>query len=307
MDDRAAALDALARWKAQRSWARADPGSLAIAKVEPVGPVQVVLTSVYEARGVRYRLEAAPSRPSLNEPGPDPWAIDIPLPADPPVGHEASAVVPGVRVHMDCGLCSGMGDMTCTRCDGAGRIQHGKHSQACFQCNGRGHVQCPQCVGSGGLYGHPTAWARIEECQVIRVHESDELPNAVFLALNEGDHGGETMHEQRGAHIEDLVRQGGYRDAAGSSDPLRVLVRKLCEHPGVPDGGRVLHQHLRLSRVAAWEVGLENGSTLWVFGDPPRVSPAGALPSTTLRVAKVVPAVVAAGAAAFAAYWLLGR
>jgi len=304
--DREAALHALERWRAQRSWARADPTKLTIARVEPVGPMQIVLRSVFEARGVKYTLEPAPSRPSLNEPGPDPWGVTLEQPPNPPIGHEVSARVPDVRVHMDCGLCSAMGDMTCTRCDGMGRIKQGKHSQTCPVCGGAGQIQCPQCVGSGGLFGHPTAWSRIEERTVRRVHESSTLPNEVFLALNEGDHGGEMIHEQQGEQIVDLVRQGGYRDAAGSEDPLRQLVQKLCENPDVPAGARLIRQSLRVSRVAAWEIALESGESLWVYGDPPRVSPAGALPSAALRAAKIVPAVVVGGAALFGAWWLFG-
>lgn len=304
--DRERAMQALARWKAARAWARADPSALSVSNVEPVGPVQVALTSVFEARGVRYTLRPAPSRATVDEPGPDPWAVDLTHPPDAPVGHEVGEEVPGVSVHMDCGLCSAMGDMTCPRCDGMGRIQRGKRSEHCYHCGGRGQLQCEQCKGSGGLYGYPRVWSRIEERTVRRVHEADGLPNDVFLALSDDDHGGEPMHEQAGERIVDLVGDGSYRDAARSNDPLRQLVQKLCANPDVPDEARLLRQSLRLSRVAAWEITLEGGERLWVYGEPPRVSPPAALPSTALRVAKLAPLVAVGAAGVAAAFWLLG-
>lgn len=305
-DEREAALAALSRWRDERAWARRDPATLAIEGVEAAGPVQVVLTSIFEGRGVRYRLVAAPRRATLNEPGPDPWAYPLEHPANAPVGHELTEVVEEHRVHMDCGMCSAMGDMSCPRCGGMGRIQQGKHSRTCPRCGGAGQIICEQCGGSGGLYGHPTVWSRIQRCEVRRAHETDGLPNAVFLALSGEDRGGDVFHEQEGEHIIDYVRGGGYRDAAGSSDSLRQLVQKVCEAPGLPDGARLIRQRLELRRVPVWRLTLEGGNELWVYGDPPEVSPEGALRSTAARAATVAPLAVAAGGAAYALYWLFG-
>jgi len=266
-----------------------------------------VLSSTFEGRGVRYRLVAAPDRPRLNEPGPDPWAYLLEHPPDAPVGHELTEVVAEHRVHMDCGMCSAMGDMSCPRCDGTGRVQQGKHSRICPRCSGRAQIICEQCRGSGGLYGHPTVWSRIQQCEVRRAHETDGLPNAVFLALSGEDRGGDVFHELEDERIIDYVRGGGYRDSAGSSDPLRQLVQRVCESPGLPDGARLIRQTLRLSRVPVWRLTLAGGDELWVYGDPPEVSPVGALHSTASRALTLAPVVLAAaGAAALALYWWLG-
>ena len=103
------------------------------------------------------------------------------------------------------------------------------------------------------------------------------------------------------------MRQGGYRDAAGSADPLRQLVQKLCADPEVPEGGRLLRQALRLSRVKAWEMRLEDGTALWIYGNPPHVSPANALPTPTVHALKVVPALLAASTVLYGVYWFLAN
>ncbi|MCA9610374.1 MAG: hypothetical protein KC619_32485, partial [Myxococcales bacterium] len=138
MSDREKALAALARWRGEQPWARVDPGALEIAEVAAVGPTQVRLTSIYEARGVRYELEPAPRRPALREDGPNPWNVSLEHPPDLPVGNEVRTALRGVTVHMDCGMCSGSGDLVCSQCDGSGRIQRGRSSYTCPSCHGRG-------------------------------------------------------------------------------------------------------------------------------------------------------------------------
>lgn len=307
MSEREAALAALKLWRDRKAWARKDPSGLSVASVEPVGPVQVALTSIYEARGVKYELVAASSRPTHNEDGPQPWNVRLEHPPNPPVGHYVDTKISGTTVHMDCGMCSAQGEMMCATCGGSGRIQHGRSSHTCGRCGGRGQVRCDQCHGSGGLLGYPTVWSRIQDHEIRRVHESDELPNEVFLALSEGDHGGDVFHEQSAEHIVDLVREGGYRDAAGSADPLRQMVQKLCASPEVPEGGRLLRQTLRLSRVKAWEVKLEDGRGLWIYGNPPHVSPSNALPTPAVHAMKIVPGVMVALAVLYGVYWFLAN
>ena len=75
--------------------------------------------------------------------------------------------------------------------------------------------------------------------------------------------------------------------------------------PGVPTGGRILDQRLEVRRVPAWEVVLRGGPSVWVFGDPPELSPADALPSTPLRAAKVGGVGLGVLAAAGLAWWLV--
>ena len=156
-DEREAALAALRRWRAQRAWARKDPATLTIARVEAAGSVQIVLTSIFEGRGVRYQLLAAPNRPRLNDPGPDAWAYPLEHPPGAPVGHEISNVVQGQRVHMDCGMCSAMGDMSCPTCHGTGQIQQGKNTRTCTRCGGAGRIICEQVrVAVPNLEGRPS-------------------------------------------------------------------------------------------------------------------------------------------------------
>ncbi len=299
-------MAALRAWREQRAWARRDPATLTIASVAPVGPTQLVLTSRYEARGVRYALRAAPSRPVHNEPGPDPWSVRLVHPPGAAVGHELESAISGATVHMDCGLCSGNGDMACPECGGSGRIQAGRHSHTCGRCGGRGEVVCGQCGGTGGLLGEPRVWSRIAEVERIQVHEPESLPLDVFLALSEHKQEGELVHRQEAERIVDLTREGGYRDAASTDDPVRLLARRLAEAPGVPEGGRVIAQRLEVRRVPAWEVTLDAGPRVWVYGTPPAVSPANALRSVGYRAATIGPfAAGALGAVAWALYRFL--
>ena len=209
MSERAAAIAAIQSWRARKAWARRDPATLDVERVEAVGPTQVALISRYEARGVRYQLSPAPSRPTHNEKGPDPWSVHLQHPSGAPVGHEVSTSISGTTVHMDCAYCSGNGELKCERCDGSGRIRAGRSSYTCTTCHGRGQVRCEQCVGSGGLIGTPSVWSRIEQHEELQVHESTELPIDVFLALSERTHGGEVIHRQEAERIVDLRREGG--------------------------------------------------------------------------------------------------
>lgn len=306
-EDRERALAALRRWREGKPWARVDPAARSIAEVIPCGPVQAILTSHYESRGVRYELEPAPSRPARNEEGPDPWGVKLEQRRGAPVGAEVSTPISGTTVHMDCGLCSGIGDMTCPTCDGTGTVQTSQHhAKACYRCAGSGEITCTQCRGSGGMLGHPTVWSRIEEARRVRVHEPSELPLAVFLDLQDTDHGGEVIHEEEAERIVDLRRGGGYRDAASADDPMRALVQTVAVEHGVPEDGRILRQRLEIRRVSAYEVRLTDGRRLWVYGDPPAVEPAKALASFAARAARVAPLLAAALGLLGWALWTYG-
>ena len=288
-EHRAAALAALSEWQSQRRWARKDPASLSLKEVRPVGPVQLELVSVYEARGVTYDIRPATSRPERPDTGPSPWNVEITILPEAPVGRQVEVPLSKQTVHMDCGVCSSTGVVFCPACGGDGSVSRGKRTEVCAQCGGRGQLQCSQCEGSGGVVGTPTVWARIEEQTVRRVLDTDDLPTEVYLALQEHDHGGVLIHEQKSERIEDLAGHGGYRDAADSRDPVCQLVRTTCAELELPHNARLRHQRLQLRRVPAWEVVLEGGESLWVYGAPPHVSPPRALRSRGLRVAEVLP------------------
>lgn len=305
MTDRERALEALARWRGQKPWARKDPSTLDVVEVAAVGPTQLRLVSIYEARGVRYELRPAPSRPALREDGPDPWSVRLEHPPELPVGNEVSTPLSGMTVHMDCGICSGAGELHCTNCEGTGRIKQGRYSYTCPECNGRGEVRCKQCQGSGGLIGRPSVWSRIEQHERVQVVESAELPIDAFLDLQQVEHGGELIHEQTGDRIVDLQREGGYRDAAGGADPVRKAAQALGAEPGVPTGAQILRQRLEVRRVPAWELALRAGQKVVVYGDPPKVSPPKALDSTALEAARVAPYALAALALGGGLLWLV--
>lgn len=290
-DDTSQALALLRTWHARQPADRKDPTGLGSLEVQRLGPMQVALTSVYEARGVHYKLSAAPSRPAVQDEGPDPWASPIKHPEGVPVGSELRHPLPNGRVQMDCGLCSGRGDMTCPTCRGTGNVpKHNAEGRSgpCPTCRGRGEMTCTQCKGSGGMTGIPTVWSRIEQHEELRVLDAPELPLDVLSDLMDGDDGGDLEHLQEGPRVEILRRQGGYREA-NRDDALSRLVANVCENPGVPSGARVHRQRLEVRRVPVYRVKPADEDELWIYGDPPRVVPPRALETLRPKLERALP------------------
>lgn len=270
------------------AWSRGHPtrrntSKLTFESFENKGPVQIVLTSVFERRGVTYELSPAPRRGRRPE-HPDPWehTFEFPEGDQANVGTKLTRRLEDVVIHMGCAMCSDSGDMTCSSCGGDGRIdRHNGGSRQCGTCRGAGQLPCDTCEGSGALFGKPTLWASIESVSPRRLVEADDLPNVVFIALSESPMDGKVVHRQQGATIEELKgyghRSGGYRDTA-NEDPEVALVRALCRQPEIPEEVRLLRQELVLRRVDVWKVNTRELEAFWVLGDPVQV-----LPSTALR------------------------
>ncbi|MFK7985337.1 MAG: hypothetical protein AB8I08_04835 [Sandaracinaceae bacterium] len=308
--DDARALSLLRRWQAEKPFARKDPNSLGALEVTRRGPRQLTLTSVYESRGVKYKLKPAERRPAVQDEGPDPWAVPLNHPDGLPVGSEARKHLPNGRVHMDCGLCSGSGEMTCRSCggDGQGARQSGdRGSSRCYGCGGSGQVRCSQCKGSGGLFGTPTVWSRIDQHEEIRVEAALELPLSVLSDLMDGDDGGDLEHVQEGPVIQSLQRTGGYRDAGQTEDALSRLAANLCQHPNLPPGAKIHRQRLEVRRVPVFEVRVGSAPRFCVYGEPPRVRPRRSLETVSAKLLRASPwlagGVLVCGA--IAAAWLM--
>lgn len=307
MGDRERALELLSRHAAERAWARRSPASLRVSDVQVTGPTQVVLRSIYEARGVRYLLQPAARRTLEDVPGPDPWSAPMVQPEGAPVGHELTHTLHGVTVPMDCGMCSATGEQSCPPCQGTGRVQHGNQSHRCSRCNGRGLIVCVTCHGSGGLIGHPTIWSRLEEHEEVRALGTDELPIDVAFDLMDARGEGEVVHRQEGSRVLEMRLEGGYRDAARTADAVARTARALCDAPGVPTGGRIVRQQLEVRRVPVFVVTLEGGRSLWVWGDPPKVSPTRAIDSAAALAVRAAPWAAGVGCVlAAAGWWIFG-
>ena len=46
---------------------------------------------------------------------------------------------------------------------------------------------------------------------------------------------------------------------------------------------------------------------MWIYGDPPHVSPSNALPTPAVHAMKIVPAVLVALAVLYGVYWFLAN
>lgn len=298
-------LAALQRWRAEKPWARVDPTTLPIEDVLAVGPTQVILESTVERRGVEYEITYANTAPDIQDAGPDPWQTALEHPAGQPVGSKVRARLPDVRVHKDCGLCSRMGEMVCPACGGDGQVRDGDSTARCGRCRGRGQVQCDSCGGSGGVMGTPTVWSSIELHRELRVIEASELPMEVFLELQNRTTDSVLMHAQQDTRIEGLRRSMGYRDDAthGPEARLHTVVGAMAAAPGVEPGDRIVRQRLEVRQVPVFQLVLANQEPIFVYGDPPRLSPEGALVSVGGKLAKLAPVVIAVATAVAGALW----
>lgn len=275
---------ALETWSSQ-SWTRRDTTKLSIKGMENVGPMQLVLTSIFEERGVEYDSLAPAPRKTEKTKYPDPWAHAFVFEDgdQAPIGARQVQRMPEAKVHLGCDPCFDSGRQSCGRCGGSGRIRNSNDNSTrhCGTCNGTGKVTCSTCRGSGALYGVPSLWAGIRAVTPSRLLEADDLPNPVFFALNEAPGGGELIHQQKGPTIEELrdyqqKGAGAYREAA-KEGPEVSIARNLCKHPELPEGVRLLRQVLELRRVAAWHVRSRQVKSFWVLGDPLQVIPKNAL------------------------------
>lgn len=183
MGDRDASIARLAAWHAAQPWARVDPRHLDIAEVKNVGPLELVLRTVHEVRGVEYQLVPAAQRDLAPPRAPDPWEHVMELPLDAPIGARRELRPFADPVALDCTNCSGSGELKCERCDGTGRITVGRRSYPCPSCGGRSVLRCDPCRGSGGMIGTPTIWTRIDVVEARRTTDNAALPTEVAVDL----------------------------------------------------------------------------------------------------------------------------
>ena len=303
------ALAALTRWHAERRWARLAPAALDIHDVAAVGPTQVILTSTFERRGVEYEIVHANTAPDVQDPGPDPWSVPLQHPEGLPLGSSVRSRLPGTKVHMDCGLCSRMGETQCPTCHGDGQVQHGERTSRCGTCNGRGQVRCDSCNGSGGVMGTPTVWSAIELHRELRVIEASELPLDLFLALQNTTSDSVVVHTQEDQRIDGLRRSQGYRDDAmqGTDARLHSVVSALAAAPGVDPGDRIVRQRLEVRQVPVFRLLLTRSEPIFVYGDPTRILPEDALVSVGGKVARVAPWLAALATAVAGTLWAWSR
>jgi hypothetical protein len=266
----------LARWVARMPSHRA---ARAVRDVAWVGPMQILLRTTFEERGVRYRLAPAPRRDEPDPP-PDPWAVGLRHAEGAAVGDTVQQTSEDAAVHIDCAVCFATGDADCTPCDGDGKIG----DRTCGKCDGRGRHVCDACRGSGGVSGEPTFWSRLGLHEEVRSVGGRDLPVDVAADLAVSPQPGEVVHRQEGERLHDLVLVGGYRDAAREHEPLVDACRRLCADPGIPRGARVLGQVLEVRRVPVAWARLEGDAEVWCWGDPPRVWPVDVLASLWGRV-----------------------
>jgi hypothetical protein len=255
-----------------------------VLEVAWVGPMQLVLRTSYEERGVNYKLSPAPHRDEPDPP-PDPWAIALRHAEGAAVGHRVKRTPRGAAVHMHCAVCFATGEADCPRCGGAGRTGNSAH---CARCDGRGRLVCESCRGSGGVTGKPTFWSRLGAHEEMRTVGGRDLPIDVAADLAVSAQPGEIVHRQEGDRLHDLMLPGGYRDAARDEEPLVDACRRLCAEPGIPPGARVLRQVLEVRRVPVARARLEGDAEVWCWGDPPRVWPEEPLATLWGRVAAAV-------------------
>ncbi len=290
MEDEQLVRRALREYHQAKSWARLDLSEATIEAIEPVGPWQLVLRTIYEERGVRYDVQPNPGRASRG-PRPDPWALPLEHPADARPGSEVSRAVEGVEVEMDCGICQKTGECSCPHCGGQGRVQSGDSSTRCRHCDGRGRTACGTCQASGTLYGTPTGWSRLGQAEYIRVLESAELPLDVFLDLQDGDDGGITLQVQEGSPIHELAFEGHgahYRQSAKVDEQLARTARSMLDAPDIPPGTRARRQRLELRRVPAWRIRFASGKATLLFGTPPKAHPPRSLSTLAGKVASLL-------------------
>jgi hypothetical protein len=267
MGDRDTALARLTAWHAAQPWARIDPRHVDIAEVVAVGPLELVLRTEHEVRGVEYQLVPAARRDLAPPQAPDPWAHTIDLAPDAPIGASARAAWDGHPIPLDCTNCSGSGELKCERCDGTGRITAGRRSYPCPTCSGRAVLRCDPCRGSGGVVGMPTLWARIDVTEARRTTDNAALPTEVTLDLADRPVPGEVVWRREGPSLDAAVLEGAI-DASAVS-----LAKELLADPGTPARSRVRKQTLEVRRMAVYEVRRISGATFHVWGEPPSVHP----------------------------------
>lgn len=273
VDPRESFLERMAQWRAVQPWARVDARGLSLREVKAVGPLQLSLETRYESRGIRYRfVREAATRPDAQAQPPDPWAVELELPRDAPVAREITRSL-GDELLVDCGECGAHGDVACTTCGGDG-VKDDSH---CTVCRGKGVTKCRRCRGSGGVFGVPTVWARIDEHTALHTLGTDTLPIEVVLDLSEHPSVGEVVHRQEGDEpILEIRGEAGYRDQPLFDETLRRAIEKLLNEPGVPAGVAVHRQSLEVRRTPVLEATLDDGRTIHLWGDPPRVHPRSA-------------------------------
>lgn len=278
MADRDDALSGLGAWHAQQPWARLPPDRLSLASAQNVGPLEVLLWTRFEHRGVAYELQPAPRRDPSKATPPDPWAYPLAQPSDAPVGHTQKLPLGGHPLPLNCSECSGTGDVRCRHCDGRGQVGHGKRAHACPVCGGRSVVVCDACRSTGTLLGAPTVWSRIGMAEDRRTSDNPDLPNEVAIDLADSKVPSQVIARVDAERVDASALGADVPAAARTNADALVLA------PSIPEGARVLRQTLEVRRMSVYAIRLASGAELHLWGAPPKVHPRSAASSALGRL-----------------------
>lgn len=278
MDDvepeRAHLLSLLSRWHDARPWARRAVEASEVERIDVVGPVQIVLRSVFESRRVQFQV--GPAERPLRSEELDLWSIELEVPDDAPVGAEVSQTIER-SLRMDCGMCLGRGEeVSLAYATGSSRLDD--------------PPACATCRGMGGVLAVPTVHAKVEEHVATHQLGTDDLPLEIaFALLDDHAHEGRLLHEQEAPRIRELrTRDGGYRGHSGHAE-WAAAVRDLCLTLDLPPNVRVLRQRLELRRIPVYVVHLTDGTTFHLWGErTPAIHPPHALSSVPGQLLRVL-------------------
>lgn len=293
-----------------RSWQsggeRADPLTLGIKSIVAMPIHRIAISRIAENRGVKAQMRTPAARRTL-PPGRafDAWQLaELEHPTGAAVGRRLEVVLEGqADIVSDCERCRGEGRVSCTPCNGSGRIRSGQHAHPCGTCNGSGRVTCVSCTGLGGFAGLPVAWSEIVEGTVSRVVRPPGISDAAALDMDDVlGRGLGTIVAKVDPWDGNVEAPAGYRgtDPIPVPDEVRALLAELDQN----SVGRARWHRLEIRRAAVYAVTLDDGRSFVTWGPPAKVVPEDALDVKGAAAVRVVIALLVGVLLALVLVWI---
>ncbi len=283
VDPATEAREMLVAWARVARFARGDLDRATLESVRAVGPTQIVLRLLYEERTILITTLSAGPPGEHVDPLPDRWSESLDVPLDTPL-HQRVTGPPSDPLAQTCSWCHGRALAECQSCEGDGETVDGEGAPVrCERCRGRGELPCVTCAETGRVLVRATLSGQLAQTEAVCLVDDErahELPNEVYLDLQDTEHGGRVVLRHRGATL-DGIGGGGYRDAALSGDVLE-RARALAARADVPRDARVRRFELEVRKVPAYALRVGRAEVI-VYGEPPRVHPERALTSLAYR------------------------